>query len=190
MSSWNRNNGTFSGETVSGYDRPRVNTQGGGSNPGTYRLYGYQITADPTRTLVSVTLPADRNVVIMALGFGTNNQVVVPGTYVYTYKPGNLSAPGDSPRRRHSCLRSTWPSRPTTRPATTVLPAARRISGDQGYPRFLTGPRRHAIPAKGTPLSGIQLDATATSQGSAPLPGNFLSTPLLVGPVRRLVQVL
>ncbi len=33
---------------------------------------------------MSVTLPNTRNVVIMALGFGTNTQVVVPGTYVYT----------------------------------------------------------------------------------------------------------
>ena len=32
---------------------------------------------------MSVTLPNTRNVVIMALGFGTNTQVVVPGTYTY-----------------------------------------------------------------------------------------------------------
>ena len=32
---------------------------------------------DPDKTLVSVTLPNTRNVVIMAMGFGTNNTVVV-----------------------------------------------------------------------------------------------------------------
>ncbi len=53
-------------------------------------LYGYQIPVDPTRTLVSVTLPNTRNVVIMALGFGTNTQVVVPGTYVYTPPAGTV----------------------------------------------------------------------------------------------------
>ncbi len=30
----------------------------------------------------------------MALAFGTNTQVAVPGTYVYTYQPNNLPAPG------------------------------------------------------------------------------------------------
>ena len=59
---------------------PYKNTQAGGKVAGTFDLYGYQIPLDPTRTLVSVSLPNTRNVVIVALGFGTNNQVVVPGT--------------------------------------------------------------------------------------------------------------
>ena len=45
------------------------------------------------KTLVSVTLPSTRNVVIMALGFGTNNTVVVPGTYTYTPPAGTTTEP-------------------------------------------------------------------------------------------------
>ena len=51
------------------------------------------IPADPTRTLVSVTLPNTPNVVIMALGFGTNTQVTVPGTYTYNPPLGTTTEP-------------------------------------------------------------------------------------------------
>ena len=142
-----------------------ANTQSGGSNPGTYRLYGYQIAADPTRTLVSVTLPNDRNVVIMALGFGTNNQVVVPGTYVYTPPAGIILAVGT-----HTLDVAFTPNDPAgynsaTGSTTIVVTKATPI---------LNWPTPDAIPT-GTALSGTQLDATATFQGN-PLPGNFRYT--------------
>ncbi len=170
MSAWNRNGGTFGGETVVA-TTDHANTQGGGSNPGTYRLYGYKITANPARTLVSVTVPNNRNVVIMALGFGTNNQVVVPGTYVYTYLPGNQSAPG-----------AILPV------GTTTLDVAFTPNNTAGYNSangsttilvtkatpILNWPTPEAI-SPGTPLTGIQLDATATFQGST-LPGNYVYT--------------
>ena len=85
MSSWASSAG-YAGESIVATTTYK-NTQNGGKVAGTYDLYGYQITANPAKTLVSVTLPNTRNVVIMALGFGTNTQVVVPGTYVYTIPP-------------------------------------------------------------------------------------------------------
>ena len=77
--------------------QPMQNTQGGAHNGGTFDLYGYQIPADPTRTLFSVSVPNNRNVVIMALGFGSNTQVVVPGTYAYTPPSGTVLPVGTDP---------------------------------------------------------------------------------------------
>ena len=59
---------------------PRV---GGAQAGGTFRSLWISDSRRSHQNLVSVTLPNNRNVVIMALGFGTNTQVVVPGTYVY-----------------------------------------------------------------------------------------------------------
>ena len=58
-----------------------------GTTTGTFDLYGYEIPADPTRTLVSITLPNTRNVVILAVGINTYTDVVVPGTYTYSPVP-------------------------------------------------------------------------------------------------------
>jgi hypothetical protein len=171
MSAWNRTGGgTFGDETVVATTN-HANTQGGGSNPGTYRLYGYQITADPTRTLVSVTLPADRNVVIMSLGFGTNNQVVVPGTYTYTYQPGNQSAPGAILPVGTTTLDVAFT--PNNSAGYTSAKGSTTILVNKATP-IINWPTPDAIPT-GTPLTGTQLDATATFQGST-LPGTYRYT--------------
>ena len=82
MSAWTASAGN-AGETVIA-TTAYANNQAGNKSSGNYYLYGYQLPVDSSKTLVSVTLPSTRNVVIMALGFGTNNTVVVPGTYTYT----------------------------------------------------------------------------------------------------------
>ena len=167
MSSWTRKKGTFAGETqVATTDH--ANTQSGGSVTGTHRLYGYQLAADPTRTLVSVTLPNNRNVVVMALGFGTNNQVVVPGSYVYTYQPGNQSAPGAILTVGTHQLNVAFT--PTDTAGYNNASGTNSIVVTQATP-IINWPTPEAIPA-GTALSGIQLDATATYNGST-VPGNF-----------------
>ncbi len=164
MSSWSASAG-YAGETIVATTN-RANTQGGGSNSGTYDLYGYQIPADPTRTLLSVTLPSTRNVVIMALGFGTNTQATVPGTYAYTPVTGTVLPVGTNP------LSVTFtPSNPA---AYTGATGTNSILVTQATP-VLNWPTPAAIPV-GTPLSSIQLDATATFQG-ATLPGTFTYTP-------------
>jgi hypothetical protein len=170
MSAWTRNTGSNAGETVVA-TTDHANTQGGGRNNGTFRLYGYQIAADPTRTLVSVTVPNNRNVVIMALGFGTNNQVVVPGTYVYTYLPGNQSAPGAILPVGTTTLDVAFT--PNNSAGYTSANGSTTILVNKATP-ILNWPTPDAIPA-GTPLTGIQLDATATFQGNT-LPGNFRYT--------------
>jgi hypothetical protein len=170
MSAWTRTRGSNGGETVVA-TTDHANTQGGGSNSGTYRLYGYQIAADPTRTLVSVTVPNNRNVVIMALGFGTNNQVVVPGTYVYTYLPGNVSAPGAILGVGTHTLDVAFT--PNNTAGYNSANGSTTITVTQATP-VLNWPTPEAI-TTGTPITGIQLDATATFQGAS-LPGTYTYT--------------
>ncbi len=91
MSSWAKSAG-YADETIvaaTAYANNQAGGQVAAPAGGAFNLYGYQLTADPTRTLVSVSVPNNRNVVIMALGFGSNTQVVVPGTYVYNPAAGS-----------------------------------------------------------------------------------------------------
>ena len=161
MSAWTSTAGSFAGETVVATTN-HANTKSGGSVTGTYRLYGYQIPADPTRQLVSVTLPNTRNVVIMALGFGTNNQVVVPGTYAYTPPAGTILPVGTNPLSVVFTPTDTQGYNSATGSTTILVTKATPI---------LNWPTPAAIPV-GTALSGTQLDATVTFQGSA-LAGNY-----------------
>jgi hypothetical protein len=159
MSSWSSSAG-YAGETIVA-STPYANTGTGGEISGTYDLYGYQITADPTRTLESVTLPSTQTVVIMALGFGTNNQIVVPGTYVYTPPSGTVLPVG------------TWPLEVTFTPTNTAAYTSAtdtvNITVTKATP-IITWPTPAAVPV-GTVLSSTQLDATAS------LPGTFTYTP-------------
>ncbi len=165
MSSWSASAG-YAGETIVA-TTPYANTQTGGEQSGTYDLYGYQIPVDPTRTLLSVTLPSTRNVVIMALGFGTNTQAVVPGTYVYTPAAPTVLPVGTNP------LSVTFT--PTNPAAYTTVTGTNSILVTQATP-ILNWPTPAAI-AVGTALGNTQLDATATFQG-ATLPGTFAYTVL------------
>ncbi len=165
MSSWSASAG-YAGETIVA-STTHANTQGGGKTSGTYDLYGYQIPADPTRTLLSVTLPSTRNVVIMALGFGTNTQAVVPGTYVYTPPSGTVLPVGTDP------LSVTFT--PSNTAAYTTVSANNSIVVTQAKP-IINWPTPAAI-AQGTALSGTQLDATVTFQGAS-LPGSYNYTVL------------
>jgi FG-GAP-like repeat/Bacterial Ig-like domain (group 3) len=168
MSSWAQSAG-YSDETIVA-TTPYKNTQAGGEVAGTYDLYGYQIPLDPTRTLVSVSLPNNRNVVILALGFSTNNQVVVPGTYVYTPAAGTVLPVGTDP------LSVTFT--PTNSSGYTSAAATNSILVTQATP-IINWPTPAAI-AVGTALSGTQLDATATFQGG-PVAGTYTYTVLPAG---------
>jgi hypothetical protein len=165
MSSWAQSAG-YADETIVA-TTPYKNTQAGGEVAGTFDLYGYQIPVDPTRTLVSVSVPNNRSVVIMALGFGTNTQVVVPGTYVYTPPAGTVLPVGTDP------LSVVFT--PTNAAGYTGASANNSIVVTKATP-VITWPTPAAI-SVGTALSGTQLDATATFQGG-PLAGTYTYTVL------------
>ena len=172
MSSWASSAG-YAGESIVATTTYK-NTQNGSQVTGTYDLYGYQLTANPAKTLVSVTLPNTRNIVIMALGFGTNNQVVVPGTYVYSIPPSPPVTPAPGavlPVGTHP-LAVTFT--PTNTAAYTGATGSTTITVTQATP-VITWPTPAAITV-GTPLSNTQLDATASFGGNS-LPGTFQYTP-------------
>ncbi|MGF7181971.1 beta strand repeat-containing protein, partial [Tunturiibacter psychrotolerans] len=71
------------------------NTGSGGSTAGTTYLYGYQIPLDNTKTVQSITLPNNRNVVIVAMALNTAaTPTVIPGSYVYTPPAGTVLPAG------------------------------------------------------------------------------------------------
>ncbi|NYF54053.1 beta strand repeat-containing protein, partial [Tunturiibacter gelidoferens] len=67
------------------------NTSSGGQTLGTTYLYGYTIPLDNTKTVQSITLPNNRNVVIVAMALNTAaTPTVIPGSYVYTPPAGTV----------------------------------------------------------------------------------------------------
>ncbi len=166
MSAWTASAGK-AGETVLATMDYANNQSGAKVNSGTYYLYGYQLPVNPGKTLVSVTLPNTRNVVIMAMGFGTSNTVVVPGTYTYTPPAGTIEPVGTD-----TLSVSFTPSNPagytsatgsvqlvvTKGPITIIWPTPTPILVNQ-------------------PLTSVQLDATAVNSQGVTIPGTFVYSP-------------
>jgi FG-GAP-like repeat/Bacterial Ig-like domain (group 3) len=169
MSSWTNSAG-YGDETIV-VPTTYANNQGGGRTNGTYNLYGYQLTANPAKTLVSVTLPSTRNVVIMALGFGTNTQVVVPGTYFYTVPPSTADAHGAILSVGTHTLNVTFT--PSNSSGYTGATGSTTIVVTKATP-IINWPTPAAIPPT-TPLSSTQLDAVATLNG-ATVAGTYFYT--------------
>jgi FG-GAP-like repeat/Bacterial Ig-like domain (group 3) len=166
MSSWTQSSAGYKGladETV--IAAPTYKNMGNGTSvAGNFYLYGYVINVDASRTLTSVTLPQNNNVVIMALGFSTKDPVVVPGTYSYDPGLGVVLPVGRDP------LSVTFtPSDPA---GYNPMSAKNSIRVIRATP-ILTWPTPASIPA-GTALT-TQLDAVATFQGAI-LPGNYVYT--------------
>jgi hypothetical protein len=165
MSAWTTSTG-IAGETVIA-TMAYANNQAGNKSSGNYYLYGYQLPVNPSKTLVSVTLPNTRNVVIMALGFGTNNTVVVPGTYTYTPPAGTIEPVGTD-----KLSVSFVPSNPAGYTSATgtvqlvVTKATPVITWATPAPILVN-----------QPLTGTQLDATAATPEGAVLPGTFVYSP-------------
>jgi hypothetical protein len=166
MSAWTASAGN-AGETIIA-TTAYVNNQAGNKVTANHYLYGYQLPVDSSKTLVSVTLPSTRNVVIMALGFGTNNTVVVPGTYTYTPPAGTTTEPVGT-----DTLSVTFvPSNPAGYSGST---GTTQLVVTKATP-VITWPTPTPINVF-VPLSGTQLDATAATPQGASLAGTFVYTP-------------
>ncbi|HET6218438.1 MAG TPA: FG-GAP-like repeat-containing protein [Acidobacteriaceae bacterium] len=166
MSAWTASAGN-AGETVLA-TMTYANNQAGNKVSGKYYLYGYQLTANSNKTLVSVTLPNTRNVVIMALGFGNaNTNVVVPGTYAYT-----PDAPTIEPVGTDTLSVTFTPSNPngyTSATGTTQLVVTKATP-------VITWPTPAPINVN-QQLGNQQLDATAATPQGANLLGTFVYNP-------------
>ena len=83
LSTWTRWAG-YTGETIVS-TTGHLNNGGGGRTTANVNLYGYQIPLDSTRVVQSITLPNNRNIVIVAMSLSTSTTpTAVPGSYVYT----------------------------------------------------------------------------------------------------------
>ena len=166
MSAWTASAGN-AGETVIATTAYANKKDGTKMNTGTYYLYGYQLPVNSSKTLVSVTLPNTRNVVIMALGFGNNSTVVVPGTYTYTPPAGTIEPVGTD-----TLSVSFTPSNPAGYTSATgsvqlvVTKATPTIIWPTPAPIFVN-----------QPLTGVQLNATAVNSQGVNVPGNFVYSP-------------
>jgi hypothetical protein len=166
MSAWTASVGN-AGETVLATMDYANNQAGNKVTSGTYYLYGYQLPVNSAKILVSVNLPNTRNVVIMALGFGTNSTVSVPGTFTYTPPAGTIEPVGTD-----TLSVSFTPSNPagyTSATGTTQLVVTKATP-------VITWPTPTPINVF-VPLSGTQLDATASTPQGANLPGTFVYSP-------------
>ncbi len=95
LSSWDSSQ-SFPGETLVQSTKYANNYQGG-ETAGTYAVYGYQLPVDASKQLVSLTLPANPDVVLLALGALTPNPVEEAGTYTYTPPAGTVLPLGENP---------------------------------------------------------------------------------------------
>ncbi len=97
MSSWTVSL-SYPGETMVALDAYYNNGSGGRVTTSEAALYGYQIALDSTKVVQSITLPNNRNVVIVAMSLSTSTTPVsVAGTYVYTPPAGTVPAVGTVP---------------------------------------------------------------------------------------------
>ena len=129
----------------------------GGTDPNSTCVYGYQITLDSTKIVQSLTLPSNRNIVMLAMGL---TSVPVPGTLVYSPATGTTPAVGTS----------TLSTAFTPADTTNYTTATASVS-------LVTNPTvtatTWATPAPityGTPLSATQLNATGTAMFGMVIP--------------------
>ena len=96
LSSWTQSAG-YPGESIVSTTAYR-NTGSGGRTTGNTYLYGYQIALNSAKVVRSVTLPSNRNIVIVAMSLDTSSTpTVVPGTYTYTPPAGTVPSVGTVP---------------------------------------------------------------------------------------------
>jgi len=69
-------------------------TEYGTESAGTFDVYGYQITVDPTKTVNELFLPYNLNVVIMAAGLSAGGSLDLTGNYAYTPSAGAVLPAG------------------------------------------------------------------------------------------------
>jgi Bacterial Ig-like domain (group 3) len=102
LSNWTKSSGYYSGETVvSTTTNPHSPVPPASQVAGPVNIYGYQIPVDSTKTLQSITLPANRDVVIFAMALsssplGSPAAIPVPSSdssFVYNPPSGTNNLP-------------------------------------------------------------------------------------------------
>ncbi len=88
----------YTGESIAQV-MPYLNTSTGGRANGNSYVYGYQLPLNPAKTLQSVTLPNNQNVVVLSLALSTqaSPSITVPGTTTYNPPAGTILPIGTNP---------------------------------------------------------------------------------------------
>ncbi len=86
LSSW-KSPQYFAGETIVA-QTTAANLNDGTQVAGTFDVYGYTVALNQAKTVASLSLPANDDVVILAAGLGTGTSVPVGGTFTYTPSAG------------------------------------------------------------------------------------------------------
>jgi hypothetical protein len=130
-------------------------------------IYGYQLTLDPTKTVQSLTLPNDRDVVLLSADL---LPAAVQGTFTYSPSAGAVLQPGSNTL------------------STVFTPADPQTysSAQASVSLLVNGPSTPITPTiawptpapivYGTPLTSVQLNASAVATDPATIP---------LGPVSR-----
>jgi hypothetical protein len=121
----------------------------GTQRTGTYAIYGYQIALDPSRTVQSVSLPTNTDIVFLAMALST---YATPGTFTYNPAAGTVLPVGTQ------TLSTTFTPTDTTNLTTATATVPLTVTP---YQPVINWPTPAPI-SYGTPLSSTQLNATAS----------------------------
>ncbi|HEU5340294.1 beta strand repeat-containing protein [Edaphobacter sp.] len=132
-------------------------TSGGGVDANSTCVYGYQITLDPTKIVQSLTLPNNRNILMLAMGLTSQP---VAGTFVYN------PASGTTPTVGTDTLSTTFTPTDTTDYTSASASVSLVVNPTVTSTTWATP----APITYGTPLSSTQLNATATYNAGMVIP--------------------
>ena len=156
LSSW-KNSQHFTGETTVA-QTTEADLADGAQLAGIFTVYGYQVALDPTRTVHSLTLPPNTDVVVLAAGLDPGISFPVAGTYVYTPGAGFV------------------PTEPTLLSTHFVPSDSNDLTSANGSARLLVGIMDFSLTAQGgTTLTGHTGDSPSLSFQVAPTDGLYAS---------------
>ena len=150
LSSW-RLPQHFAGETIVAATTA-ANLADGSQQAGTFAVYGYQLALDATKTVQTLTLPQNTDVVVLAAGLNTNISFPVAGTFTYNPPAGTVPA-----------VSTTLTTHFVPADSTNYAPADASV-------RLIVGVRDFSLTANGpTVMTGHTGDSPSISFHVAPL---------------------
>ena len=156
LSSW-KSAQHFAGETTVA-QTTEADLANGSQLAGTFTVYGYQIALDSTRTVQTLTLPPNSDVVVLAAGLDPGVSFPVAGAYVYTPSAGFI------------------PTGPTLLSTHFVPSDANDLTSANGSARVLVGIMDFSLTAQdGTSLTGHMGDSLGLLFQVAPTDGLYAS---------------
>jgi hypothetical protein len=116
---------SYPGESIAASFAYRL-TGSGSLDTRSFQLYGYQFPLDPTKTLQSLTLPGNRNVVVLSLSVAA--ALATTATPTFSPLPGTFAAPQSIALSDGTPGASIYYTRDGTTPSVTSTPYAGPIS--------------------------------------------------------------